>query len=507
LAAALAGDLVIRRDLDALANGTFDVAIVGGGIHGVALALEAARRDRRVALVEMNDFGSASSGNSLRILHGGLRYLQTLDLPRFRDSVAARKWYAQHFPDLVRPLPCLMPLYGRRLRRPAVMRLALTANDALAAARNDGLAAETQLPEGRMLSRAETLAEFPAVRQQGLVGAALWYDYQMVSSERILIGMLHWAVGLGAVAANYVEAKRYTTTDGRFDGIVAIDRVSGRELVIRAPVIINAAGSASPELAARAGCAGSRFSPPSMAFNVLFDSPSMGTCAMAVSAAESGAATHFICPSRHGVCAGTAHLPRPRAAGAPAPPTEQEIAAFVAGLRDDVPDFPWSSASVRRIFSGFVPVSRAMTANLAPRADVIAVGGRASGLHSVVGIKYTTATQVAAQALNTILGTAQPVVSSEATASLPHASMDAAATLIDGDRAAALPHDVLVRLIRDVARNEAALEPNDFFERRTNWLFTARAPSSLRAIVESAFVDSSTAVLDSALVGEPPCES
>jgi glycerol-3-phosphate dehydrogenase len=503
MARALAGDVVIRRNLDALANGTFDVAVVGGGIHGVALALEAARRGQRVALVEMNDFGCASSGNSLRILHGGLRYLQTFDLPRFRESVAARRWYAQHFPDLVRPLPCLMPLYGRGLKRPVVMRLALAANDALAAARNDGLAARAQLPAGRILSRAETLAEFPAVRQQGLVGAALWYDYQMASSERILIGMLHWAADLGAVTANYVEAKRYTTTGGRFDGVAMLDRRSGRELVVRARVIINAAGSASPELAARAGYAGLRFSPPSMAFNVLFDSPSMGDCAMAVSAPESGAATHFICPSRHGVCAGTAHLPRPGVPGAPAAPTEQEIAAFIAELRADVPDFPWSSASVRRIFSGFVPVSRAMTSNLAVRADVIPVGGQGSRLHSVVGIKYTTATQVAARALNEILGVRQPVVSSEATASVPHANMDAVATLVDGDRAAALPRDVLVRLIRDVARSEAALEPNDFFERRTNWLFTARAPGSLRAIVESAFGDSKTAVLDSAFVGEP----
>jgi glycerol-3-phosphate dehydrogenase len=144
-----------------------------------------------------------------------------------------------------------------------------------------------------------------------------------------------------------------------------------------------------------------------------------------------------------------------------------------------------------------------MTSNLAVRADVIAVGGQGSGLHSVVGIKYTTATQVAARALRTILGNGTPAVSSDAAATVPFESAEAAATLIDGDRATALPRDVLVRLIRDVARSEAALEPNDFFERRTNWLFTARAPGSLRAIVESAFGDSKTAVLDSAFVGEP----
>ena len=279
---------MIPRDLDALERGPFDLAVIGGGIHGVALVLEAARRGLRAALVEMNDFGSGSSGNSLRILHGGLRYLQTLDLPRFRDSVLARKWYASHFPQLVRPLPCLMPLYGRGLKRPSVMRIALAANDALASTRNDGLAAEVRLPPGGVLSRAETIDRFPAVRQQGLVGAALWYDYQMLSSERILIEMLHWAAQLGAVTANYVEVKRFGTASGRFDRIVAVDRLTGRELVVRAPLLVNAGGAASPGLAALAGHGATPFSPPSMAFNVLFDSGSMGDSAMAVAAPERG---------------------------------------------------------------------------------------------------------------------------------------------------------------------------------------------------------------------------
>ncbi len=86
-----------------------------------------------------------------------------------------------------------------------------------------------------------------------MVGAALWYDYQMLSSERILIEMLRWAAQLGAVTANYVEVKRYGTANGRFDSIVAVDRLSGRELVVRAPLLVNAGGAASPGLAALGG--------------------------------------------------------------------------------------------------------------------------------------------------------------------------------------------------------------------------------------------------------------
>ena len=479
---------MIARDLDALERGPFDLAVIGGGIHGVALVLEAARRGLRAALVEMNDFGSGSSGNSLRILHGGLRYLQTLDLPRFRDSVLARKWYASHFPQLVRPLPCLMPLYGRGLKRPSVMRIALAANDALASTRNDGLAAEVRLPPGGVLSRAETIDRFPAVRQQGLVGAALWYDYQMLSSERILIEMLHWAAQLGAVTANYVEVKRFGTASGRFDRIVAVDRLTGRELVVRAPLLVNAGGAASPGLAALAGHGATPFSPPSMAFNVLFDSGSMGDSAMAVAAPEPGAAVHFICPSRHGVWAGTAHLPRANGAP-PAPPTDSEIERFIGELRSDVPDFAWRDAKVRKVYSGFVPVSQPMTANLAVRADVVEVGGNDSGLLGVVGIKYTTATQVAQYALRCALGKRLPERTTEPGVAAPPAALDAGAVLADGDVAAAMPRAALSTLIGEVAGREAAANADDFFERRTNWGFTARDPQLLRTVVRETLED------------------
>lgn len=398
---------MIARDIDALERGGFDLVVIGGGIHGAALVLEAARRGVRAALVERADFGAGSSSNSLRILHGGLRYLQSLDLPRFHDSVQARKWYAQQFPDLVRPLPCLLPLYGKGLKRPSVMRMALAANDALSARRNEGLAPRVALPPGRVLSRAETIAQFPAVRTQGLAGAALWYDYQMVSSERILIEMLSWAVRLGAVVANYVEVVRYGAAAGKFESITAVDRVSGREFVIRAPLFMNAAGGTSPALAALAGHAAVPFSPPSMAFNVLFDSPPMGESAMAVAAPRAGAPVHFICPSRHGIWAGTAHLPRP-AGEFPASPSDSEVERFVAELKSDVPDFAWSGATVRAVYSGFIPVSRPNTALLASRADIVDVPARGSGLTSVVGIKFTTATQVALKALQRAFGGALP---------------------------------------------------------------------------------------------------
>ena len=91
------------------ASKQYDLLVIGGGIYGIALAFEAARRDYRTLLLERDDFGGGTSWSSLRIIHGGLRYLQTLDLRRFRESLAERRWFLRHCPDLVRPLPCLRP--------------------------------------------------------------------------------------------------------------------------------------------------------------------------------------------------------------------------------------------------------------------------------------------------------------------------------------------------------------------------------------------------------------
>ena len=106
----------------------FDLVVVGAGIHGSIAAVEASRRGLRVIIVDRGDFGGATSWSSLRILHGGIRYLQTMDFVRFRDSIRSRAWYVCEFGDQVEPLECLMPVYGKGLRRPFFLRLALALN-------------------------------------------------------------------------------------------------------------------------------------------------------------------------------------------------------------------------------------------------------------------------------------------------------------------------------------------------------------------------------------------
>src|SRR5690606_21038054 len=110
----------LQRDPEGASSCSFDLIVLGGGIYGAMVQLEAARRGIRSLLLERGDFGGATSANHFRIVHGGLRYLQSLDLPRFREAVAERRWWLRTFPDLVEPLRCVMPLYGEGLRRAAV---------------------------------------------------------------------------------------------------------------------------------------------------------------------------------------------------------------------------------------------------------------------------------------------------------------------------------------------------------------------------------------------------
>ena len=190
----MGGLCLIHRDLETAADITYDLTVIGGGVYGIALCLEASRRGLTTLLVERGDFGSETSWNSLRILHGGLRYLQTLDLVRFKESVTARQWWIRTYPELVQPLACVMPLYGRGLKRPAVLRLALAANHLLSASRDDGVPSERHLGAGGVISTSELEEMFASLDLTGAKGGALWYDAMMPSSERILMEMLRWAM-------------------------------------------------------------------------------------------------------------------------------------------------------------------------------------------------------------------------------------------------------------------------------------------------------------------------
>src|SRR3954470_6335515 len=152
------------RDFDALGSTTWDVLVVGGGIHGLATALDASARGLAVALVEAGDFAAATSFNHQRTAHGGLRALQAGRLRHARESIRERRALARIAPRLLRPLPFLVGTYRSLIRNRAALRAAFRLDAWLGRDRNDGVEPELHLPAAKVVSRAATLKLFPGIK-------------------------------------------------------------------------------------------------------------------------------------------------------------------------------------------------------------------------------------------------------------------------------------------------------------------------------------------------------
>src|SRR5690349_18812461 len=195
----------MTRDLDALTDRTFDVLVVGGGIYGLAIAYDAALRGLAVALVERDDFGSGASFNHLRTIHGGLRYLQSFDLARARESVRERRTLARIAPHAIAPLPFALPLYRSILRGKLALRAGFLLDRVVSMGRNRGVPSSHRLPGGRVYSRGSAIQHFPGLKRQGLRGAAVWHDYVTLEPDRLTFAWALAAQRNGAVLANHVE--------------------------------------------------------------------------------------------------------------------------------------------------------------------------------------------------------------------------------------------------------------------------------------------------------------
>lgn len=396
------------RDPQALAKERYDLIVVGGGAYGIMTALEAARRGLCAILIERGDFGGATSANSLRIAHGGLRYLQKLDLHRHRESVAERRWFLEHFPDLVRPLPCLMPLYGDGALRPGVFRIAFALDDVLSRGRNAGMPPGQVLPKGRVLNPAKTFKACPHLAPLGLEGGALWYDGFIPDTPRLLIEALRWACAKGARALNYVEAVSPIVAQGRVGGLRARDVLTDETLTFTAPWIVNAAGPWAPAFAAASGAEQAGLFPPSLAWNVVFDRTPPAQSALAVRARRRGAHTYFLVPWKGALLAGTGHTAWPHGADN-AKPTRELLSRFIAEINEALPPLRLHEDRIARVFSGLLPAKREGSSELAVREiirDHAAHGGPA-GLISVSGVKLTTSRRVADKVLQHVAPEAQ----------------------------------------------------------------------------------------------------
>lgn len=217
-----------RANLERMADRELDVLVIGGGITGCGVALDAASRGLSVGLVEREDFAAGTSGRSSRMVHGGLRYLQHGDFAVVHESLRERAILHRLAPHLIHPVPMYMPLPRRRSR--TLVRLGLTVYDAMSVG--------SRMDRHRVVDEREMRRAAP-----GLARAAPGVVYHEFRTDdaRLTLEVARTAQAFGAFLANHAPVEGLLG-DGRVRGARVLDRVSGRTLEIRARVTVNAAG-------------------------------------------------------------------------------------------------------------------------------------------------------------------------------------------------------------------------------------------------------------------------
>lgn len=232
----------MKRDLKRLSEKTYDLLIIGGGIYGAAAAWEASLQGLSVALIEKYDFGGATSANSLKIIHGGLRYLQQLDVMRMRESIRERRLMMQLAPHLAHPLTCVMPTFGHFMKGREVMAVGMLLNDIISFDRNRLDDPEKRIPMGKVISREKCLEMIPFIDPDKYNGGALWTDGQVYNTERLTLAFIKSAVEKGAEVANYVEGIGLIVNHDHVSGVRVKDQFNGDEFNVSGKMVLNTCG-------------------------------------------------------------------------------------------------------------------------------------------------------------------------------------------------------------------------------------------------------------------------
>ncbi|CAN5907980.1 FAD-dependent oxidoreductase [soil metagenome] len=373
-----------NEQLAALKNGAFDLLVIGGGATGAGVALDAASRGLKTALVERDDFGSGTSSRSTKLIHGGVRYLEAavkhFDRSQFnlvRDALKERAVLLKIAPHLARPLPLVTPIYNW-LDVPYIMTgLKLY----------DWLAGKANLHPSRFVDAHEAHSRFPMLKKEGLRGGVIYYDGQF-DDARMNVAIALTAAREGAAVANHVMVTHLLKESGEVCGAGVRDTLSGETWDIAAKVVVNATGpfadavrrmddpQAAPMLSASSGAhivLDARFSPPETG--------------LLIPETEDGRVL-FLLPWLGHTLIGTTDNPaeiesHPRA-------TEDEIAYILRHVHKYF-SVPVSRSDVKAAWSGLRPlVSDPAAADTAKLSRDHVINVSASKLLTIAGGKWTT---------------------------------------------------------------------------------------------------------------------
>lgn len=408
----------MKRQPTKLAETQYDLAIVGGGIYGVCAAWDAALRGLKTALIEKGDFGHATSANSLKTVHGGLRYLQHLDIKRMRESIYERMTLMKIAPHLVYPLPVIMPTYSYKLKSRPALFAALIINDIIGFDRNRLNDPDRYLPRGRIITKREVQKYIPGYDKYNMSGGALWYDCQCYSTERLTMSYVLSAHEAGADVANYLRCVGLSSNNNKIDGIVVRDELSGDSFDIKARVVLNAAGPWVDTIldGFKAKPLKKRFC-FSSAMNIVVDRKILDQHAAGLSGPYSykrqdgtfykGFRILFFAPWKDVAVIGTNHLPyygNPDSYEV----EEWEILDFLGAVNQAYPGINVKRDEIRFIHCGLLPMTgtKASTGEVRLQREYGIYDHKTDegidNLITIVGVKYTTHRDVAKKAVDLV---------------------------------------------------------------------------------------------------------
>lgn len=407
----------MQRNINDLGNEHYDVLVIGAGAHGIFAALDASLRGLSVALIDSGDLCGETSNNSLRTLHGGIRYLQYLQLIRTVESIREQAILRKMAPGLTQLLPFVMPCAGHGMRGPAVMFAGMQGHQALRIATTLDINGINHLPMNKVggPARYEELA--PGVVADNLTGTAIWNEVQLLDTNALLIGCAQKASTAGASIANYVQADTLLYEKNVFVGARCTDRLSGSELTINATTCINTTGPFIESFLHSAG--GNQIRPMPIALNdsmnIVLKRQLFNDKAVAIASTRKVEGTavadanrmYFAVPWRGHSVVGTVQEP-----WVDEQTSKQNRVGFLDEFLDELntarPGTNLGRQDIQHVYWGRVPTEDALDENGVKRRkahEVIDHGERDQicGLYSVVGVKLTTARAIAKKAVDSAM--------------------------------------------------------------------------------------------------------
>lgn len=396
----------MERDLSQFVGRRFDVVVIGGGIHGACVARDAALRGMSVALVEKGDFCAATSHNSLKTIHGGIRYLQHLNFKRALESIREQQILSRTMGHLVHPVRFLMPNYGWKMRGPLVMGAGVVLYEMLrfAMALRDGNPIEA--PRGRVVSAKRCRQLTRGLDADGLTGGGIWADAQVAYADKAVLQILQDAVACGAVVANYVRADKVLMEGDTVAGVVATGEDGSFE--IAATQVVNATGPwAASWLEEATPTKPSQNVGLVRSMNLVVDKPALDVAIAVKSNQESDSKIDrakrmfFMVPWLGKTVIGTTH--HTHTGSLDVMPDAAEIAAFVDDFNAAYPTMDIKPDNVLYCYLGLTPGDDSVDADGAKLHESKVIDHKhAKGLVSIISIKWTTARLVAERVVDVL---------------------------------------------------------------------------------------------------------